>query len=90
MSRKDYIVAVTGKIKDVTRDEKGFYTISLGDTTETSSVRCAIDSVYNEKANATHRGEDIIIQGAITGFNKDDLLGSDVILNRCAIVSSNK
>ncbi|MBS1573822.1 MAG: hypothetical protein JST09_00845 [Bacteroidetes bacterium] len=90
LTRKDYIVAVGGKVKDVSKDEKGFYTISLGDTADMSSVRCSIDSVYKEKAAAVHPGDNITIQGAVTGFNKDDLLGSDVILNRCAVINSKK
>jgi hypothetical protein len=90
LTRKDFIASVEGKVKDISKDEKGFYTVSLGDTAHMSSVRCAIDSAYKEKAAAIHQGENITIQGAITGFNKDELLGSDVILNRCAIVSIKK
>ncbi|MES1221660.1 MAG: hypothetical protein ABUT20_39535 [Bacteroidota bacterium] len=90
LTKKDFVVAVTGPVKEVTKDEKGYYTIVMGDTTSMSSVRCAIDSVHQQDAATVKPGEPVTIQGAITGFNKDELLGSDVILNRCAIVQKNK
>lgn len=80
------IVAVNGMVKGV--DEvQNTYTISLGDTSSMSSVRCVIDTNYVSSVEGIHRGSVITIKGAITGFKKDDtgLLGSDVELNRCVI-----
>jgi len=90
LTRKDYIVAVDGQVKDVIKDEKGYYTISLGDTTTMSTVRCSVDTMYNQRAASVRQGDKLSIQGAVTGFNKDELLGSDVILNRCAIIATKK
>ena len=87
MSKKVFVIGVTGPVKEVVKDEKGYYTIVVGDTTTMSSVRCAMDSVHQEGALLVRTGDKLTIQGAITGFNKDELLGSDVILNRCVIVN---
>lgn len=86
LTNKIFVIAAGGRIKDVVKDERGYYTIILGDTLSMSSVRCAVDSVHTKDAVNIKRGDTITIQGAITGFNRDDLLGSDVILNRCAIM----
>ena len=80
------IVAVNGMVKGVDAVQNT-YTVSLGDTSNMSSVRCVIDSNYVNSVEGLHRGTVITIKGAITGFKKDDtgLLGSDVELNRCVI-----
>ena len=44
------IVELSGNIKDVKKDESGFYTVVLGDTTSLSSVRCSIDTVHQPDA----------------------------------------
>jgi hypothetical protein len=82
------IVEVDGNIKKVEADDKGFYTIVLGDTSSLSSVRCSMDSTYQKDAAKLVVGSSTIVRGSCTGFNKDELgLGSDVILNRCVIIS---
>src|ERR1051325_1511063 len=40
------IVEVDGNIKKIESDDKGFYTIVLGDTSSLSSVRCSMDSTH--------------------------------------------
>ncbi|HET6995618.1 MAG TPA: hypothetical protein VFI06_11585 [Chitinophagaceae bacterium] len=81
------VIEINGNIKKVERDEKGFYTVVLGDTVTHSSVRCAMDTVHNADAAVLRAGSSTILRGACTGFNKDEMgLGSDVILNRCAII----
>ena len=84
------IVEVQGMVKKIERDEDGKYTIVMGDTTDMSSVRCALDSVHAAGATDLHRGQSIKVKGAFTGFKKDDtgLLGSDVELNRGVIVKN--
>ena len=82
----DYIITVSGSVKEVIKDETGTYTVVLGDSTTRSSVRCSIDSMQNQQAAALKTGSNVSIKGAITGFMKDDLgIGSDVVLNRCVI-----
>jgi hypothetical protein len=81
------IIEITGNIKKIEKDEKGYYTIVLGDTSTMSSVRCAMDSVHVNADDKLITGLVTTLRGACTGFNKDDMgLGSDVILNRCVII----
>ena len=48
------ILEVTGTVKEVTKDEAGFYTIALGEEGNLSSVRCFMDSVHkSDAANVT-------------------------------------
>ena len=84
-------VEVSGNIKNIDKDEKGFYTIILGGNAGLSSVRCAMDTLYKEDAADLRVGSSVTLRGACTGFYKDEMgLGSDVILNLCAIVSKKK
>lgn len=78
------VVEVSGRIKKVDTDPKGFSTIVLGDTASMSSVRCSLDSTIHADALKFAAGQTITIKGVCTGYNADDLgIGSDVILNRC-------
>ena len=79
------ILSVKGMVKRVEKDEKGFYTLLVGDSVSPSSVRCSIDSLYSNAVVAYSRGMQIKIKGNCTGFNADELLGSDLILNHCVI-----
>ena len=81
------IIEVSGNIKDIKKDEAGYYTVVLGDTANMSSVRCSMDTVHRQDAAMLMPGSSATVRGYCTGFNKDDMgLGSDVILNRCVIV----
>jgi hypothetical protein len=82
------VISVKGLVKDINKDERGYYTISLGDTTSMSSIRCSIDSIYTKTAIAVKRGMNIHVKGSCTGFNKDELLGLDIIFNRCLVVNN--
>lgn len=78
---------ITAPIKNIEKDEKGFYTISLGDSTGLSSVRCSMDTTHQSDLTHLQKGSTITIRGACTGFIKDEMgLGSDVILNYCVII----
>ena len=81
----DKIIAVTGNVKEVIKDEKGYYTVVLGEEGSMSSVRCSMDSIHQTEAGKLVAGKQVIVKGACTGFNADELLGSDVILNRSVI-----
>jgi energy-coupling factor transporter transmembrane protein EcfT len=82
------VIEINGSIKKIEADEKGYYTVVLGDTTTLSSVRCSMDTVHNKDAALLITGSSAILKGACTGFNKDEMgLGSDVILNRCVIIT---
>jgi tRNA_anti-like len=80
------IIAVNGSVKDVIKDGDKFYTVMLGDDAAgTTSVRCSMDANHQTDAALLQLRGDVTIKGICTGFNADDLLGSDVILNRCII-----
>lgn len=81
----DRIIAVNGTIRDVIKDDKGYYSIVLGSDENMSTVRCSMNSIDQDEVGLLKKGNTIIIKGACTGFNADDLLGSDIILNRCVI-----
>lgn len=81
----DKVIRVIGMVKDIFKDERGNYSVSLGDTLSMSSVRCSIDSTHNNEAAQVLRGNHITVKGICAGFSADELLGSDVILVRCVI-----
>ena len=81
------IIELSGNVKNLEKDEKGFYTVVLGDSSQLSSVRCSLDTIHNPDAAGLRPGSSAIMRGACAGYNKDDLgLGSDVLLNRCAVI----
>jgi hypothetical protein len=79
------VISVIGIVKNLQQDEKGYYTLSLGDTASLSSVRCSVDSMYTNTAASVKPGNTITVKGNCTGYNEDELLGLDVIINRCFI-----
>lgn len=81
----DKLLQVEGMVKEVSKNDRGFYTISLGDSSSMSSVRCSIDSVYSNNASVLTRGNVVTVKGVCSGYNADELLGSDLILVRCFI-----
>ena len=85
----DKVIRVEGLVKELAKDEKGFYSIILGDTASNSSVRCSVDSVHSPDAAVVKTGSLVAVKGICTGFNADELLGSDVILVRCALDQKN-
>ena len=81
----DKIILAQGLVKDILKDDRGFYSVMLGDTASTSSVKCSMDSSYNHMALTLQKGTYTTVKGICAGFNADELLGSDVILVRCVI-----
>jgi hypothetical protein len=81
----DKVISVSGKVKKLEIDDKGDYTLVLGEANSLSSVRCSIDSAHQASAANLAEGSRVSVKGACTGFNSDELLGSDVVLNRCII-----
>lgn len=81
------IVEVTGNLKNI-EIEAG--SIVLGNENSMSSVRCGLDTNYVKKLPGLNPGSQVTIKGACTGFNADDELGlgSDVVLNRCVILTN--
>lgn len=85
----DKVVSIKGMVKELNRDDKGFYTIVLGDTSSMSSVRCSIDSVHGREAAAVKKQTVITVKGICSGYNADEMLGSDVILVRSVVDNDN-
>ena len=81
----DKIIEVGGNVKEIERNDNGHFTVVLGEELQLSSVRCSMDSTYQERLGQLRKGSSVTIKGACTGFNTDELLGSDVILNRCVV-----
>jgi DNA polymerase II small subunit/DNA polymerase delta subunit B len=84
------VIEVRGIVKDVKADDRGYFLVALGDTASMSSVRCSMDSVHNREAAAVQKGKLVVMKGVCTGFNADELLGSDVILVRSVVKSKDK
>lgn len=79
-------IAVNGLLKTIDKDENGFYTLVIGDSTSSSSVRCSMDSAHNNETTNLKEGTQIHVKGICTGYNKDELgLGADIILNHSCI-----
>ncbi|MGZ8518245.1 MAG: OB-fold protein [Chitinophagaceae bacterium] len=89
-SNKKYwnkVILVDGMVKEVSKDDRGLYSVILGDTASMSSVRCSMDSIHNHETAAVKKGDHLAVKGICAGFNADEMLGSDVILVRCAVYS---
>ncbi len=75
------IISIDGILEKI--EKKGNSTIlSLGNT---SKIRCNMDST--QQIGRLKEGYKITIKGEYIGYNEDDLLGSDIILNRCIVVN---
>lgn len=84
----DKALHVTGQLKAIDKDEKGNYTLVLGDSASLSSVRCSMDSTFAPDKYAIRKGGPVQIKGRCTGFTADELLGADLILNRCVVYNN--
>jgi len=86
---QNVIVAVSGFVKEVAKDEKGHYTIVLGDTTSLSSVRCSMDTLYSAELGDLQRGSFTKLKGNFNGYKADELgIGADIELNFCVRVKN--
>jgi hypothetical protein len=79
------IITVDGTLKEI-NDAGDNVTLVLGDTASMLSVRCAMDTGFSLNTQSIVKGNELTVKGNCTGFNQDELLGSDVVLNRCIIV----
>ncbi|MBL7741497.1 MAG: hypothetical protein JNK14_19915 [Chitinophagaceae bacterium] len=81
-------VEINGSIRSIEKDEKGFYTVVVGEAAGLSSVRCSMDTSHAADAAVLAAGTSVNIRGACAGFNKDEMgIGSDVIMNYCVIIT---
>lgn len=85
----DKVIRVEGPVKEILKDDKGFYSIVLGDSNSLSSVRCSVDSLHSAEAAPLQKGAVVAVKGICSGYNADELLGSDVILVRSVVDKKN-
>lgn len=77
------VIEVKGIVKSV-EDQSG-YTIVLGDSSSTTSIRCTMDSSF-QLGFKLKSGQVGNIKGVYTGFNADELgIGSDIIISKSII-----
>lgn len=81
----DKVIRVEGTVKEIVKDDRGFYSLALGDTSSLSAVRCSMDSAHSKEAAAVQHGTVIAVKGICSGFKADEMLGSDVILVRSVV-----
>ena len=77
------VLLVEGPLKTIDFPNK---LISLGDGSSTSAIQCSLES-SSVPPRHLKKGDVIIVKGNCTGFNADELLGTDVILNRAIVIS---
>lgn len=80
----DKIISVTGTIKKIEAEEAPVV-IFLGNKQQMSSVICSMDSSYAATYANLKEGTNITLKGICIGYSFDELLGTDVKLNRCVI-----
>ena len=81
----DKIISIKGTLKKISKDEKGLYTIFLGDKGSTNSILCSMDLNHFSNEEKLYINNNLTIKGNCTGFVSDELLGSDLIMNRCVL-----
>lgn len=87
LPKEEFIIDVIGTVKSLQKDERGKMTLVLqASATDMSSVQCAIDSTHTKETASIHSGSQVRVRGVVTGFNSDELLGSDVFLSRCVLI----
>jgi uncharacterized protein (DUF1330 family) len=81
------IVHIEGVVKSMEKDEKGFYTIVIGDGESLSSIRCSMDTSYVPDSRLQLEHPKVNLKGICTGYLADEMgLGADIILNRCIFI----
>jgi hypothetical protein len=80
------VISVSGRIRNWEDHHKGKACfVVFGDMDGAAMVRCSMDSVYCN--TRIEPASFLVIKGVCIGFNRDDLLGSDLVLNRCVIAN---
>lgn len=78
-------IVVNGVISEVKSDENDYHTIVFFDSSLNVTISASFDSTHSARAKGLKSGDNISIKGFCVGFNKDELLGSDIQFNRCGI-----
>jgi hypothetical protein len=80
----DKVILVIGTVKSIDKTNNQTI-INLGSSADLSSVKCQLDST--QVLSTIVNGSTVSLKGLFIGFNKDTLIGSDVTLNRCVLIS---
>lgn len=80
----DQVIAVTGTVKSIDTDRIPVI-IFLGEEAALSSVKCSMDPVFADGYKNISKGSRVTVKGLCNGFQYEELLGTDVELNRCVI-----
>jgi hypothetical protein len=78
------VLLVEGPLKTIDLPNK---LISLGNGSPMSSIQCSLENSSVPDARQLKKGDVIVVKGNCTGFNADELLGTDVILNRAIVIA---
>lgn len=82
------ILEVTGVLASFEQDEKRVTSLSLGPAGSSTKVRCIMAEDVSIDSASLIIGNEYSLKGFCTGFNRDELLGSDIMLNDCAITGN--
>ena len=82
----DKVIEVKGPIKESIKDDAGYLTLVIREN-GTTSIRCSMDSAHSKEASELKSGVLVSVKGICSGFNRDELLGSDIVLVRCVLVN---
>ena len=80
----DKVIAVQGNVKQIDADGNPVV-IFLGEEGAMSSVKCSMDSAHADQYKALVKGSPAIIKGTCSGYQTEELLGTDVELVHCVI-----
>jgi hypothetical protein len=83
----DRIIEVTGTIKKIDAEENPVI-ISLGDTTSMSTIQCSMDSSHAGGYKSIAPGTTLTLKGKCNGYDSEELIGTDVKINRCIVVAN--
>ncbi len=83
----DKLIQVSGVVKQIDRIDDQNVVVVMGNPDDRSAVRCSLDSSHQSEAMTLQTGQMVSVKGICSGYNQDELLGSDVILIRCVPVA---
>ncbi len=86
------ILQVSGTISNIASPTDTNIVVLLAiDSDPMSNISCQMDPAFNARMKGLSEGSIVSIKGICNGVKKDDLLGStDVLLNRCVIIETEK
>jgi len=76
-------------VTSIEKDDSGNFILIFSDSTSNISIRASLAKEDNEEGASVKPGDFIFLKGFCNGYNQDDLLGSDIILDRSAIIETN-